>query len=90
MLYYLRDKRGFLTLLGMIFALVIACYLFYIVLNAYFRKPASDKKIDKALSEQGIDTSSYQRIEETTRKKINDITKEHLNELENIEKQLNR
>ena len=77
-------------MLGIIFSLLITSYLFYIVLNAYFRKPSSDKNIDKALSEQGIDTSSYQRIEETTRKKINDITKEHFNELENVEKQLSR
>jgi len=90
MLHYLRDKKGFLTLLGMIFALAIACYLFYIVLNAFFKKPVSDKNIDNALSEQGIDTSTRERIEETTRKRIDNITKEHFNQLENTEKQLSR
>ena len=88
MIHYIRDKRGFFTFLGIVFALAIVCFLFYIVLKTYFKAPFSNEKINSSLVDQGIDTTSYQRIEETTREKIHDINQKRINELEDIEKQL--
>ena len=32
-----RNEKGFLSLIGMLFALAIVCYFFYILLNSYFK-----------------------------------------------------
>jgi len=85
----IRNKRGFLTLLGLVFTLAIMCWLFYILMNTYFKRPA----LNEALREQngisqspGTNASNYQSIKESTKKKIEDINKQHLKDLENLNK----
>ena len=79
MMRYFRNKRGFLTLLGLIFTLAIILFLCYFMFNVYFKR-----------SSISTNTSNPQTIIDTTRGKIREIEKEHLNELGNIQKQLNQ
>lgn len=89
MIYYLRDKKGFLLLLELIFTLAIICFLVYMTLNIYFKRPSlNNKEVNKALSEQGIDTSNYQEIKDTIIKKMDDINKQRLKEMEDLQRQL--
>lgn len=91
--YYLRDKRGFLTLLGLIFTLAIICWLFYILMNTYFKRLPTNKSLQGQgvdLSGQGIDATNYQSVTDSTRKKIEDINKQRLKEREDIQGQLSK
>lgn len=86
----LRDNKGFATILGIILALAIISFLLFIMLNTFFKKPTVDKQTDRALKEQGVDTSNYQTIKDTTRKNLEDITSQHLNQLDNLEHDLSQ
>ncbi len=76
MRYFLKNEKGFLSLLGLLFTLAIILFVCYIMINTYLRKPISDKSTEKVISEQNIDTSSYQSIVDTTRKRVQDIEKQ--------------
>jgi len=71
-----NKKNGFLSLLGLILTVGIIIFLFYLSINTYLNKPVVDKESQKALAEQGIDTSSRQAVLESTKRKIADINKE--------------
>lgn len=70
---YTFKEGGFFTLLGLLLAIVIIFILCYIALRVYFKKPPLDKESEKLLSEQGIETSSYQAILDNARKKIKEV-----------------
>jgi hypothetical protein len=91
MAHYFKDKRGYLTLLGLIITLAFICFLFYTLINTYFKKLPIDKSLQGQggiLSSQGIDATNYQSVTKSTRKKIEGINKQHREELENLQKQL--
>lgn len=79
-----KDKAGF-GFIEILLVLVIVLFLFYKVINFYFKKaPTINKETEKALSEQGINATNYKSIIDTTRNKIKNIQTQHLNELNNI------
>ncbi len=81
---YLRNKKGFASLIGLVLAVAIVCFLAYIALNTYFKRPIADKSLNQTLSEQKIDTTSYQSLIKSTKSKIEDITQQRSQELENL------
>jgi len=85
---YVKGNKGFLTLLGLVFALAIICWFAYFALNVYFKQPSSEINIDNALPASGVSTFYRQTIVDTTRKKIENITEQHIKELNDVKKQL--
>lgn len=85
-----NNNKGFLSLLGMVFALAIICWMAYMVFKAYLLQPntSTEEKIGSSLSGQGTTTYNVKSIEANTRKTIEDITKQRVKDLEAIKKEL--
>lgn len=83
------GNAGFIGLLGLLLTLVIISIMAYLALNSYLKPPLPQKNIEKSLplSEQGIDTASYQSVVDTTKKKLDDIQKQQLDNLKQMEEQ---
>ena len=71
-----RDKRGFVSFVGLLLTLAIIAILFYLVYNCYFKIIPGGKKLEKNLSEEGIDTRNLQTILDSTKQKVEDINKQ--------------
>ena len=61
-----KDKKGIFSLLGLLLATMVVVFLSYILLTVYFKKPAIEKETEAILVQQGIDSSSYQSILDST------------------------
>jgi hypothetical protein len=76
----LSSLRGsFFSLLELLLVLAIILFLSQRFLNMYFKKPNLDKETEEAISGQGINTSSYRGVLDSTRDKIRDINKQLIN-----------
>lgn len=72
---YFGNEKGFFTLIGMLVALVLICFLVYYMMNTYF-KTAVSVPAQSGLS-SGLESSgaNYQSIVTNTRNKVEDINK---------------
>jgi len=76
-------KKGF-AFIETLIVLTIILFLVYKLLNFYFKQPSINPETNKALIEQGIDTTNYKTTADTVRNKIQDIQKQHLDQLNEI------
>jgi len=76
---------GFASLIGLLITLALMCLLVYIAFNTYFKTPVTDKETKKSLSQQGIDSSSYKTILDSSRNKVKDIQKQLKEQTEELE-----
>lgn len=67
-----QKEEGF-ALLELIIVLVVIMILMYTVTKSSFLKPSIDKKAKGEFSREGIDTSSYKGILDSTRSKVDAI-----------------
>lgn len=58
----IRYKSGFISLLGLIIAAAIICYLCFVALQSYFKSPRLEKAIDEVQPTQKSGASSYRSI----------------------------
>jgi len=82
------NSKGFLTLLGLLIVVAIICILSFKSLSTYFSPRTIDQATNRSLTREGIDTSSYRSLKETTREKINSITRQETEKVERLNKQL--
>lgn len=75
------DGFGFVEILVV---LAIILFLGYKLLNFYFKQPSINPETNKALIEQGIDTTNYKTTADTVRSKIENIQKQHIDQLMDI------
>jgi competence protein ComGC len=75
------DGFGFVEIL---IVLAIILFLGYKLLNFYFKQPSINPETNKALIEQGIDTTNYKTTADTVRNKIENIQKQHIDQLMDI------
>ena len=78
-----KQVRSF-SFIEIIIVLAIILFLGYKLLNLYFKQPSIDPETNKALIEQGIDTTNYQTTANTVRNKIENIQKQHLDQFNEI------
>ena len=71
-----RFEGGFLALLEILLVVMIIFFLCQVAVKTYFKKPTVDKKTEKYISKQDIDSSSHQAILDSTRKKVKDLEKQ--------------
>jgi prepilin-type N-terminal cleavage/methylation domain-containing protein len=76
-----RKGFGFIEIL---IVLAIILFLGYKLLNVYFKRPSINPETNKALIEQGIDTTNYKTTADTVRNKIENIQKQRLDQLMDI------
>ena len=75
MLYCNRNNRGFGSLIGLLLAAAIIAAVFFIMMKIYV-KPSFSAKDKTLIEENGIDTSSYKGILDSTKSKIQDINEQ--------------
>ena len=80
----IKLKSGF-AFLELLLASAIIMFIAYLAFKAYFKKTPLDKETQKAVSEQGIDTTSYKSTIDSTRNKVEDIQNKHFDELNKLE-----
>ncbi len=72
----LRSEKAFASLIGLLLAIAIIVFVAYKVYGVYLGKPTvQDKQTRKALSEQGLDTSSAVGTYQSTKGRVGDIKK---------------
>lgn len=76
MFHPLNNQRAFASFIGLLLSMVIVVFIAYMVFKAYLGKPSIDRQTQKALSEQGISTSSPKTILDSTRATIKGIEKQ--------------
>lgn len=76
------PKKAFASLIGLILSLFIIAVLFCVLRNVYFKKSPMDmdKRTRESLLQEGVDTTSYRTIVDTTREKVKGINKKMLEE----------
>ena len=80
----LKNKQGFLSLIGMLLAVAIICFISYFAWNTYFRKSPLDKAAQETLNEQGINTANTQTILGSTKNKLKEIQNQAAKQLEEV------
>ena len=81
------DRRGFLTLLGMVMALAIIGILYYILMNVYFKKPDSYNKtpgIEGEVALPNIDISNPLNAQQSTRQALKNIQKQQQSQIDEL------
>lgn len=78
-----KFKAGFM-LIELLVVLAIIMFIAFKLFNVYFKKPVLNKETEKIISEQGIDTTSYKSIIDSTKSKLEDIQNKHNDQLNQI------
>jgi hypothetical protein len=68
----------------MLLAFAITCFLSYFAWNTYFRKSPFDKDTQGALNKEGINTSNYQSVLDSTKNKLKDIQSQAAKQMEEV------
>lgn len=71
-----NREKGFVTLVGLLLTVFVITVIALIIFKAYFKRPASQADIRQPLSEQGIDSTNYSTIIDSTKSVINNINKQ--------------
>lgn len=77
----MKNNKGFFSMVGLLLSVAIVCFLAYFALNVYF-KPSpvvGDKETQTQMSQEGINTSSYQSLLDSTKERIKKVEQQELN-----------
>ena len=78
-------RGGIFSLLLMVLTAALILFIYSKFISVYFKNsPRRGSPGIETLSEQGIDTSSYKTIIDSTKQKVEGINKKHLEVLDNI------
>ena len=80
----IRKRPNGFSFIEILVVLAIILFLGYKLLNFYFKQPSINPETNKALIEQGIDTTNYKTTADTVRNKIENIQKQRLDQLMDI------
>ncbi len=81
----LSNPRGFAGLLSIIASVVIIAILVFFMLKAYTGSRVVNKDTNRALFEQGIDTTNSKTIVDSTRAAVNEVQKKQEQQLKEID-----
>ena len=79
-----KIKAGFMFL-EILLVLAIIMFIAFKVFKLYFKNPPLDKETQRVITEQGINTTTYKSIINSTKDKLEDIQNKHIDELNKIE-----
>ncbi|MDP2938591.1 MAG: hypothetical protein Q8O13_00690 [Candidatus Omnitrophota bacterium] len=77
-----KIKTGFMFI-ELLLVLAIIMFIAFKVFKLYFKNPSLNKETQKVISEQGINTTSYKSIIDSTKKKLQGIQDQHIEKLGN-------
>jgi hypothetical protein len=87
----MKNNKGFVSFLGMIFALGLVLWIAYLALNTYFgriRLPVVSRK-DGSVSVQDTNPYNMRAVETSAKETIDDITRQRVKDLETIKREIN-
>lgn len=79
-----KEYSNSFAFLELIIVLAIILVIFSLMSKMFLKKSTINKETEKALSGQGIDTSNYNTIVDSTKNKLGDIQSKHSADLESI------
>lgn len=86
MKYSVREEKGFVSLIGMVIAVCIVCYLMFVAFKTYFKNPVLEETAQQTDSGRSIDASNYQSIVESSRVTVEEYNKQVLQRQKQIDK----
>lgn len=81
------GNNGFISMLGLLLALVIICILAYMLTNTYLRAPAAVKGIINPAAKKDAEEDTYQSIYDSTREQIKAVDIQRAKQVEDLNKQ---
>lgn len=78
------SRGGIFSLLWLMLTAALILFLYSKFINVYFKNSPRGGLGAEVLSGQGIDTSSYKAVINSTKKKVEDINNKHLEALDEI------
>ncbi len=80
---FLKNNSGFLSLIGILLAILIIGILFLFTFKIYFGRNYSEQE-KKIFKEQGIDITNYQSVIDSSKKRVIDFNKEQEERLKEL------
>ena len=68
----IRKTAGF-ALIELVLALLTIIFLYYLISKFYFTRSSLNKEVEQTLVQQGIDTTNYKTILDSTKAKLANI-----------------
>jgi len=69
-------KKAFLSMLGLILAIAIMCFLFYMAATVYFGSPTTSKQTKESSSEQSLGSMNYHIVIDSARQTVDGVNKQ--------------
>jgi type II secretory pathway pseudopilin PulG len=82
--YCIKEFKFGFIFIELLLVLAIILFLFYKAIDLYFKKTSINKETENLLLEQGINTTNYKSILDSSRNKIQDIQTQRAKEIDNI------
>jgi type II secretory pathway pseudopilin PulG len=80
------NKQSGFSLIGMLLAIILIAVAYYFIAKSNFSTATLlDKKTKKVLTEQGINTSDYKKMIDTTQSKVDEINKKIIEQQKKIQ-----
>ena len=79
-----KIKTGFMFV-ELLLVLAVVMFIAFKVFKLYFNNPPLNPEAQRVISEQGIDTTNYKTIIDSTQEKLDAIQNKHNDELSRIE-----
>lgn len=79
-----KIKTGFMFV-ELLLVLAVVMFIAFKVFKLYFNNPSLNQETQRVIAEQGIDTTSYKTIIDSTQEKLDAIQNKQNDELSKIE-----
>jgi len=87
---YLRNEKGFFTMIGILLALALMCFFVYIVINAYFAPLSANKSNTGLGGPANPAAGNVKSIVGSTKDIIKDVNRKSIEQYDEVEKALNK
>ena len=77
----IRKTAGF-ALIELLLILLTIIFLYYFMSKFYFKRSSLDKEVEQTLVQQGIDTTNYKTILDSTKAKLANIQEQQAQQVE--------
>ena len=84
--FTVKDQRGFFSFVGLMLAVILVCFLFFIAFQKYYSHPVVDSETLKEMKSQDvpIDSSTPKSVLESTTAQIKKIEQQQLDRPQEI------
>ena len=80
-----KRSRGGFAFIELLLVLLTIILLYHLIVKFHFGKPLLNREVEKTLVQQGIDTTNYKTIVDSTKAKLADIQKKQEEDAKKVE-----